>query len=47
VTSVPIGAKVLVAGKDMGTTPLTLKLGKKKPHAILTILVNPIIFIGK
>jgi len=34
VTSVPIGARVLVDGKDMGTTPLTLKLGKKKPRVI-------------
>jgi hypothetical protein len=34
VTSAPIGARVLVDGKDMGTTPLTLKLGKKKPRVI-------------
>lgn len=34
VTSAPIGAKVLVDGKDMGTTPLTLKLKKKKPAVI-------------
>ena len=34
VTSAPIGARVLVDGKDIGTTPLTLKLKKIKPHVI-------------
>lgn len=35
VTSVPVGARVLVDGKDMGTTPLTLKLKRKNPGNIL------------
>jgi hypothetical protein len=34
VTSAPIGARVLVDGKDMGTTPLMLKLKRKKPGVI-------------
>jgi len=34
VTSAPIGAKVLVDGTEMGTTPLMLKLNKKKPGVI-------------
>lgn len=34
VTSTPIGARVIVDGKDAGTSPLTLKLKKKKPHVI-------------
>jgi hypothetical protein len=34
VTSVPAGARVLVDGKDAGTTPLLLKLKRKKPGVI-------------
>jgi hypothetical protein len=34
VTSTPIGARIIVDGKDMGSTPLTLKLKRKKPHVI-------------
>jgi hypothetical protein len=34
VTSAPAGAKVLLDGKDMGTTPLELKLKKRKPGVI-------------
>jgi len=34
VTSNPIGAKVIVDGKEVGTTPLNLKLRRKKIHNI-------------
>jgi len=34
VTSTPMGAKVIVDGKDKGTTPLTLKLRKARTHVI-------------
>lgn len=34
VTSTPIGARAIVDGKDMGMTPLTLKLKRKRPHVI-------------
>jgi predicted small secreted protein len=34
VTSAPSGAKVLVNGKDAGTTPLILKLKRRKPAVI-------------
>jgi hypothetical protein len=34
VTSEPIGAKVLIDGKDVGQTPLILKLKRKKPGVI-------------
>ena len=34
VTSVPIGAKVIVDGKDVGTAPLTLRLKRKSPAVI-------------
>lgn len=34
VTSTPVGARVLVDGKDAGTTPLILKLKRKKPAVI-------------
>jgi hypothetical protein len=34
VTSTPTGARVIVDGKDMGASPLTLKLKRKKPHVI-------------
>jgi len=34
VTSTPVGAKVLVDGKDAGTTPLILKLKRRKPAVI-------------
>jgi hypothetical protein len=34
VTSNPIGAKVIVDGKDMGPSPLTLRLKRKRPHVV-------------
>ncbi len=34
VTSAPIGARVLVDGKDMGRTPLTLMIKRNKPGVI-------------
>jgi len=34
VTSDPLGAKVIIDGKDMGRTPLVLKLKRKKGHFI-------------
>jgi len=34
VTSSPIGAKIIVDGKEVGTTPLNLKLRRKKIHHI-------------
>ena len=34
ITSNPIGAKVIVDGKEVGTTPLNLKLRRKKIHNI-------------
>ncbi len=34
VTSHPSGAKIIVNGKNMGVTPLSLKLAKKKDHVI-------------
>jgi hypothetical protein len=34
VTSNPAGARIIADGKDMGVTPLSLKLAKKKDHLI-------------
>ncbi|UCE23125.1 MAG: PEGA domain-containing protein [Candidatus Aminicenantes bacterium] len=37
VTSNPLGAKIIVDGKEMGYTPLGLKLKKKKDTNTLNI----------
>ena len=34
VTSNPVGAKIIVDGKELGYTPLNLKLKRKKGHII-------------
>jgi hypothetical protein len=34
VTSTPVGARIVVDGKEAGTAPLILKLKRRKPHVI-------------
>lgn len=34
VTSYPLGAKIIVDGEEMGSTPLNLKLARKREHEI-------------